>query len=180
MKGRIGYLRLVYRVPLLLLHIIIGTPATVLCQTTPGRSIRMGGKPLSDIMICWWGGTICRIFALDRRVEGKDVGLLGNLRDQIENPIDLPRTAAQGIGPIRDRIHVLTYGFDAGNRRLEGRGTVASDANGVTRLVNFSANNNDRLSTLITAATCPAFNGAIVKLLQTTPAATMVWVSLEP
>jgi 1-acyl-sn-glycerol-3-phosphate acyltransferase len=70
MKGRIGYLRLVYRVPLLLLHIIIGTPATVLCQTAPGRSIRLGGKPLSDIMICWWGGTICRIFGLERRVHG--------------------------------------------------------------------------------------------------------------
>lgn len=39
--------------------------------------------------------------------------------------------------------------------------------NAVTRLVHYSANNNDRLSTLITAATCPAFDGAVVNLLAT-------------
>lgn len=40
--------------------------------------------------------------------------------------------------------------------------------NAVTRLVNFSANNNNSLSTLITAATCDYFNGAIVDVLSTT------------
>jgi len=40
--------------------------------------------------------------------------------------------------------------------------------NAVTRLVNYSANNNDSLSTLITAATCDYFNGAIVDVLATT------------
>ena len=56
---------------------------------------------------------------------------------------------------------------------IEGRGTIASDANGVTRLINFSANNDDRLSTLITAATCDYLDGAIVSALQTVPAATL-------
>ncbi len=37
----------------------------------------------------------------------------------------------------------------------------------VTRLVHYSANNNNSLSTLITAATCPAFKGAVVDLLST-------------
>ena len=36
-----------------------------------------------------------------------------------------------------------------------------------TRLVNFSANNDNNLSTLITAATCDYFNGAIVDVLST-------------
>ncbi len=50
-------------------------------------------------------------------------------------------------------------------------GPAAKDAapvNAVTRLVNFSANNNDSLSTLITAATCDYFNGAITDALATT------------
>jgi len=70
MKNRFGYLRLVYRLPFLLLLVFAGTPATVLCQATPGKAIRLGGKPLSDIMICWWGDMICRIFGLRRRVRG--------------------------------------------------------------------------------------------------------------
>ena len=37
----------------------------------------------------------------------------------------------------------------------------------VTRLVNFSANNNNQLSTLITAATCDYFGGAIADTLKT-------------
>jgi uncharacterized surface protein with fasciclin (FAS1) repeats len=45
----------------------------------------------------------------------------------------------------------------------KGKPTVGA----VTRLVHYSANNNDQLSTLITAATCPAFNGAVVNLLST-------------
>ena len=40
-------------------------------------------------------------------------------------------------------------------------------ADAVTRLVNFSANNDNNLSTLITAATCDYFNGAIVDVLST-------------
>jgi uncharacterized surface protein with fasciclin (FAS1) repeats len=37
----------------------------------------------------------------------------------------------------------------------------------VTRLVNYSANNNNQLSTLLTAATCDYFDGAIVDTLKT-------------
>jgi len=40
--------------------------------------------------------------------------------------------------------------------------------NAVTRLLDYSANNNNSLSTLITAATCGYFNGAIVDVLATT------------
>ena len=58
----------------------------------------------------------------------------------------------------------------AASAAIEGRGTVASDANGVTRLVNFSANNDDRLSTLITAAVCTP---GIVPALQGVEAATL-------
>jgi uncharacterized surface protein with fasciclin (FAS1) repeats len=76
-------------------------------------------------------------------------------------------------GTLLASLALATIAPVGASAAIEGRGQVASDANGVTRLVNFSANNDDRLSTLITAATCPAFNGSIVNLLQTTPAATL-------
>jgi hypothetical protein len=44
----LGYLRLTYRLPLILLHLLIGTPVTVLCQTRPGWAIKVGQRPLSQ------------------------------------------------------------------------------------------------------------------------------------
>jgi len=49
-----GTLRLVYRLPFLLLHLFIGTPFTVFCQSSAGRSIRLAGRPLNEIISCWW------------------------------------------------------------------------------------------------------------------------------
>ena len=76
-------------------------------------------------------------------------------------------------GTLLASLALATIAPVGASAQIEGRGTVASDANGVTRLVNFSANNDDRLSTLITAATCDYLNGAIVTALQTAPAATL-------
>jgi uncharacterized surface protein with fasciclin (FAS1) repeats len=73
-------------------------------------------------------------------------------------------------GTLLASLALATIAPVGASAAIEGRGTVASDANGVTRLVNFSANNDDRLSTLITAALC---NPAIVTALQTAPAATL-------
>lgn len=73
-------------------------------------------------------------------------------------------------GTLLASLALATIAPVGASAAIEGRGTIASDANGVTRLVNFSANNDNRLSTLITAALC---NPAIVTALQTTPAATL-------
>ena len=59
-----GYLRLLYRVPWLLLHILVGTPATVLCHYRPWKDIRTGNMTLAGTMAQWWGRTVCRIFGL--------------------------------------------------------------------------------------------------------------------
>ncbi len=49
----------------------------------------------------------------------------------------------------------------------ESKGQVKSGKNAVERVVGYSANNNDRLATLITAVTCDYFDGAVVNLLAT-------------
>jgi uncharacterized surface protein with fasciclin (FAS1) repeats len=48
---------------------------------------------------------------------------------------------------------------------VESRGQVASNSDGLTRLVNFSAGNRDQLSTLITAATCPSVGSTVTDIL---------------
>jgi len=58
------YLRLVYRIPLLLLHMLLGAPVTVACQYRPFRDLRLGGRTLSEATAVWWMRTICRIFGL--------------------------------------------------------------------------------------------------------------------
>jgi len=70
MQDRLGFLRLIYRLPWLLVHALIVTPLTVLCQARPGRVIRIGKKPLSDIMVRWHATMSCRIFGLKLEVDG--------------------------------------------------------------------------------------------------------------
>ena len=66
-----GILRLIYRLPFLLLHLFISTPVTVLCQSSAGKSISLAGRPLSEIMACWWSRVICRIFGIKRDISGE-------------------------------------------------------------------------------------------------------------
>jgi len=65
-----GAIRLLVRLPLLLLHILLGLPATVLSFYPPFRRRQVRGKPLQDIMLHWWTGTACRIFGVRVRSEG--------------------------------------------------------------------------------------------------------------
>jgi len=67
---RLGFLRLIYRVPWFVLHLLLGTPLTVLCQFAPGRAVRLGGRSLSEVMLTWWSAMMCRIFGLRRRISG--------------------------------------------------------------------------------------------------------------
>ncbi|MDX1555297.1 MAG: lysophospholipid acyltransferase family protein [Xanthomonadales bacterium] len=69
-----GAVRFILRLPLLLLHILVGTPATVLAFYRPFRGIRVSGEPLRDVMLRWWGRTACRIF-------GARVHSSGSFRD---------------------------------------------------------------------------------------------------
>lgn len=66
-----GLFRLVYRIPLLLLHLLISTPVTVLCQGSACRSVRLAGQPLAEILSCWWSRANCRIFGIQRRLSGE-------------------------------------------------------------------------------------------------------------
>jgi len=66
----VGFLRLLYRVPGLVLHFLLGTPLTVVCQSAAGRAIRFGGRSLDEIMLTWWASMTCRIFGLERRCSG--------------------------------------------------------------------------------------------------------------
>ncbi len=61
----------------------------------------------------------------------------------------------------------LTAVVPAVSAAPESKGQVKSNKNAVERVVGFSANNNDRLSTLITAVTCDYFEGAVAELLAT-------------
>lgn len=62
--------RLLYRIPWLVLHIVLGLPPTVIAQTAPFRAMHMGGKRVSDIFLNWWSGSVCAIFGLRRRIHG--------------------------------------------------------------------------------------------------------------
>jgi 1-acyl-sn-glycerol-3-phosphate acyltransferase len=65
-----GIFRLTYRLPLLLVHIVIATPVTVLCQGPRSRSIQLQGQPFAEVLSCWWSRVICRIFGIRRRLTG--------------------------------------------------------------------------------------------------------------
>jgi len=64
----LGFLRLLYRVPWFVLHVVVGTPLTVLCQFGWFRTLAIGNRSLNEVMLTWWSGTLCRIFGLDRRI----------------------------------------------------------------------------------------------------------------
>jgi 1-acyl-sn-glycerol-3-phosphate acyltransferase len=66
-----GIFRLGYRIPFLLIHLLIGTPVTVLSQGPRARSFLLGGQPLAERLSCWWSRIICRIFGIQRKLSGE-------------------------------------------------------------------------------------------------------------
>jgi 1-acyl-sn-glycerol-3-phosphate acyltransferase len=66
-----GIFRLIYRLLFLLVHLLVGTPVTVFCQGTRGRSIQLAGEPLAEVLSVWWSGVICRIFGIRRQLTGE-------------------------------------------------------------------------------------------------------------
>lgn len=63
--------RLLYRGPWLLLHTFVGIPIAVFFQYVPGRSLSVGGRPFSEVVLGWWADRACRIFGIERRVRGE-------------------------------------------------------------------------------------------------------------
>ena len=66
-----GIFRLSYRIPFLLLHLLLGTPITVLCQGKRSRSIKFGDQPFAEVLSCWWSRVACRIFGIRRQLSGQ-------------------------------------------------------------------------------------------------------------
>lgn len=64
-------MRLLYRLPWLLLHVVLGTPLTVLFQFAPGRAFSVRGRAFDEVILTWWAATVCRIFGIERRVHGE-------------------------------------------------------------------------------------------------------------
>lgn len=56
-------LRYLLRVPLLIVHLLIGLPVTLLCLLPPFASLRLpGGERLDQRIIRWWQGGLMRVF----------------------------------------------------------------------------------------------------------------------
>ena len=49
------------RIPLLLVHVLIGMPLTIVTFNKLGRGILIRGRSLDVVMLNWWGRTTCRI-----------------------------------------------------------------------------------------------------------------------
>ncbi len=62
--------RLLYRIPLLILHLFIGLPLALLGFLPPFTRIRVGGVTVNEGMQRWWARMVCRIFGLRRRAQG--------------------------------------------------------------------------------------------------------------
>lgn len=54
----------------MLLHLLVGTPVTVLCHYRPLRNTPLGGKPLYEHIEQWWSRGVCRIFGIRVRIHG--------------------------------------------------------------------------------------------------------------
>lgn len=67
--GTLRWFRYLYRAPLLLLHVLIGLPLTMLCVVVqPLATLRLGADDILEYrMIRWWQGTLMRIFGFRLR-----------------------------------------------------------------------------------------------------------------
>jgi 1-acyl-sn-glycerol-3-phosphate acyltransferase len=70
MAGWLGFLRLLYRVPWFVLHVLLGTPLAVVCQASAFKTIPIGDRSLGEVTLTWWSRMLCRNFGLERQVRG--------------------------------------------------------------------------------------------------------------
>ncbi len=65
-----GILRLLYRLPLMLLHLLLGLPLVLLSYTSLAKAVHIGGRPLNDIVPRWWARLTGRLFGLKVSIQG--------------------------------------------------------------------------------------------------------------
>ena len=63
--------RYAYRVPLLLIHLLLFLPITLLCLSPLLVWIRVGDENAGDVAVRWWSGGLMRIFGFRLRRVGK-------------------------------------------------------------------------------------------------------------
>ena len=63
--------RYLYRVPLLLVHLLVFLPVTLLCLSPLLVWIRVGDENAGDVAVRWWSGGLMRIFGFRLRRVGK-------------------------------------------------------------------------------------------------------------
>jgi len=64
-------LRYAYRLPLLVLHLLLGLPITLLLINPLCTRLRIGGESVDHRAIRWWSRTLVRIFGMRARRVGK-------------------------------------------------------------------------------------------------------------
>ncbi len=69
--GWLHPLRILLRLPLLLVHVFFGLPLIYLSFNRFGRAIEFRGRSLDAHMQCWWAGTLCEIFGIRRQTLGQ-------------------------------------------------------------------------------------------------------------
>ena len=64
-------LRILLRLPFLLLHIVIGLPLIYLTFNRFGHAVIIRDRTLDEIMQVWWSRTFCSIFGIRRLINGQ-------------------------------------------------------------------------------------------------------------
>ena len=64
-------LRIVLRLPLLIVHVFLGLPLIYLSFNRFGRAIEFRGQALNEYMQSWWASTLCQIFGIRLQIYGK-------------------------------------------------------------------------------------------------------------
>ena len=70
-RDRLRPIRYLWRTPLLVIHIFVGLPLTLLAIAPPLCHIPISGEHLSTFMIRWWSGWLMRCFGFRVRSFGK-------------------------------------------------------------------------------------------------------------
>lgn len=63
-KTGVRYVPVLWRIPLLLLFLLVGLPLALLGFTPPGRFLQVGDSSLNEWLIRWWSRWLCRCFGV--------------------------------------------------------------------------------------------------------------------
>lgn len=133
-------LRLLIRLPLLLLHLLLALPVTLLASVPPLPRIRLNGRGLDVIMESWWTATACRIFGLrivvSGQVEDTPSLVVANHISWLDIPL-LYSVAPMGFVSKAEVDNWPVFGFIArfGNSLFHDRGSHDSARNVLTAMI---------------------------------------------